>query len=59
MATITYHNVGVKAMAACVPSAVAYNKDLACLMSQEEVDKMNAGLVRWMYVHLIYAIRQH
>ena len=40
MATITYHNVGVKAMAACVPSAVAYNKDLAYLMSQEEVDKM-------------------
>lgn len=40
MATITYHNVGVKAMAACVPSEVVYNKDLACLMSQEEVDKM-------------------
>lgn len=40
MATITYHNVGVKAMAACVPSTIAYNKDLTNLMSQEDVDKM-------------------
>ena len=44
MATIIYHNVGVKAMAACVPSAVAYNKDLACLMSQEEVKGMAVDL---------------
>ena len=40
MATITNHNVGVKAMAACVPSEVVYNKDLTHLMTQEEVDKM-------------------
>ena len=40
MATITYNNVGIKAMTACVPSNIAYNKDLTYLMSQEEVDKM-------------------
>lgn len=40
MATITYHNVGIKAMAACVPSNITYNRDLVGLMSQEEVDKM-------------------
>lgn len=40
MAIITYHNVGIKAMTACVPSTVAYNRDLGHLMSQEEVDKM-------------------
>lgn len=40
MATITYHNVGVRAMSACVPSYIVYNKDLVNLMGQEEVDKM-------------------
>ena len=46
MATITYHNVGVKAMAACVPSPVHNNKALACIMSQEEVEKMNNSVGR-------------
>lgn len=40
MATITYHNVGIKAMSACVPATIAYNKDLIAIMGQEEVDKM-------------------
>lgn len=30
----------MKAMAACVPSQIAYNRDLINLMTQEEVDKM-------------------
>ena len=40
MATITYHNVGIKAMSACVPPRIAYNRDLNAIMEQEEVDKM-------------------
>lgn len=40
MAKITYNNVGITAMAACVPSKVVYNKDLVSLMPQEEVDKV-------------------
>lgn len=40
MATIRYKNVGIRAMAACVPSKVEYNKDLASFMPQEEVEKM-------------------
>lgn len=40
MATITYHNVGIRAMSACVPPKIAYNKDLNAIMEQEEVDKM-------------------
>lgn len=40
MATIRYNDVGIKAISACVPSKVAYNKDLVNLMPKEEVDKM-------------------
>ena len=40
MAIIRYKNVGVRAMAACVPKKIVYNKDLTNLMSEEEVDKM-------------------
>ena len=40
MATITYHNVGIKAMSACVPSKIAYNRNLNAIMEQEEVDKV-------------------
>lgn len=40
MATIHYKNVGVAAMAACVPKHIVYNKDLVNLMSEEEVGKM-------------------
>lgn len=40
MATIRYKNVGIRAMSACVPKKVAYNKDLTNIMSEEEVEKM-------------------
>lgn len=40
MAIIKYHEVGISAMAACVPAKKAYNKDLVALMPQEEVDKV-------------------
>ncbi len=40
MATIKYKNVGIRAMAACVPQNIAYNKDLTNIMSEEEVNKM-------------------
>lgn len=40
MATIKYDNVGICAMAACVPQKIAYNKDLTTIMSEEEVEKM-------------------
>ncbi|MCM1142748.1 MAG: ketoacyl-ACP synthase III, partial [Muribaculum sp.] len=40
MAIIRYKNVGIRAMAACVPQKIAYNKDLTNIMSEEEVEKM-------------------
>ncbi len=40
MAIIRYKNVGIRAMAACVPTKIAYNKDLTTIMSEEEVEKM-------------------
>lgn len=40
MATIKYHNVGIKAMAACVPPKKVFNKDLTDIMPEEEVQKM-------------------
>jgi 3-oxoacyl-[acyl-carrier-protein] synthase-3 len=39
MAFITYKNVGIRAMAACVPSNVIYNKDLGYLIPEEEIEK--------------------
>lgn len=39
MAAITYHKVGIKAMSACVPSKVVYNKDLGYLIPEEEIEK--------------------
>ncbi|MDO5341423.1 MAG: ketoacyl-ACP synthase III [Bacteroidia bacterium] len=39
MATIKYHGVGIKAMAACVPSKVYSNRDLGYLIPEEEIDK--------------------
>ena len=39
MATIRYNNVGIKAVAACVPQKVMYNKDLTDLISAEEMEK--------------------
>lgn len=40
MATIKYKNVGIKAIAACVPSTVVYNKDLSSIMPEEEIQKV-------------------
>lgn len=40
MAIIRYNNVGISAIAACVPQKKAFNKDLTSLMSEEEVKKM-------------------
>ena len=47
MATITFHGVGVKAMSACVPPDVVYNKDLGYLIPEEEIEKTinNIGVV--------------
>lgn len=39
MATITYHNVGITAMSACVPQNVVHNKDLGYLIPEEEIEK--------------------
>ncbi len=39
MAIIKYNNVGIKAMSACVPSQVVYNKDLGYLIPEEEMEK--------------------
>lgn len=39
MARITFHGVGIKAMSACVPPDVVYNKDLGYLIPEEEIEK--------------------
>ena len=39
MATIRYQHVGIKAIAACVPSRIMRNEDLTCLMTSEEIEK--------------------
>ena len=46
MATIQYNNVGIRAMSACVPKGIAYNKDLGYLIPEEEIEKTihNIGL---------------
>ncbi len=39
MAKLTFHGVGIKAMSACVPPDVVYNKDLGYLIPEEEIEK--------------------
>lgn len=39
MATIRYNNVGIKAMSACVPRGVVFNKDLGYLIPEEDIQK--------------------
>lgn len=39
MATIRYNNVGIRAISACVPKKVVYNKDLGYLIPEEEIEK--------------------
>lgn len=47
MAKITFHGVGIKALSACVPADVVYNKDLGYLIPDEEIEKTinNIGIV--------------
>lgn len=47
MATIRYNGVGIRAMSACVPQKIVYNKDLGYLIPEEEIDKtiQNIGVV--------------
>ncbi|MBQ6078702.1 MAG: ketoacyl-ACP synthase III [Muribaculaceae bacterium] len=47
MANITFHNVGIRALSACVPHDVVYNKDLGYLIPDEEIEKVidNIGIV--------------
>lgn len=46
MATIRFNNVGIRAMSACVPKNVVYNKDLGYLIPEEEIEKtiQNIGI---------------
>lgn len=39
MATIKYKGVGIRAMSACVPKKIVYNKDLTDLLPEEELEK--------------------
>ena len=39
MAKITFRGVGVKAISACVPPEIVYNKDLGYLIPEEEIEK--------------------
>lgn len=47
MATIKFNDVGIRAMSACVPSKIVYNKDLGYLIPEEEIEKTisNIGVV--------------
>lgn len=39
MATISFHGVGIKALSACVPKGIVYNKDLGYLIPDEDIEK--------------------
>ncbi len=39
MAIIRYNNVGIKAISACVPKNIFYNKDLGYLIPEDEIEK--------------------
>lgn len=47
MAKISFHGVGIKAVAACVPREIVSNKDLGYLIPEEEIEKTinNIGIV--------------
>lgn len=51
MAIIRYRDIGIKAVAACVPKEIKYNKDLTNLISTEEIDKIisNVGIKERRY----------
>lgn len=46
MAIIKFNNVGIKAISACVPKRIEYNKDLGYLIPEEEIEKtiQNIGI---------------
>lgn len=46
MAILKFNDIGIAAIAACVPSKVEYNKDLGYFMSEEEIQKaiQNIGI---------------
>lgn len=39
MAQIKFQNIGIRAVAACVPQNISYNKDLGYLIPEEEIEK--------------------
>lgn len=47
MASIRFNGVGIKALSACVPRDVVYNRDLGYLIPEEEIEKVisNIGIV--------------
>lgn len=47
MAILKFNHVGIKAMSACVPKKIVYNKDLGYLIPEEEIEKtiQNIGVV--------------
>jgi 3-oxoacyl-[acyl-carrier-protein] synthase-3 len=47
MAKITFHGVGIRAVAACVPKEIVNNRDLGYLIPEEEIEKTinNIGIV--------------
>lgn len=51
MAIIKYHNVGITAMSACVPSKVVSNRDIGYLIPEEEIEKTinNIGIEERRY----------
>lgn len=52
MAFITFENIGIKAISACVPRKISYNRDLKYLLPEEEIEKtINAiGIQEKRYV---------
>lgn len=46
MATIRFNNIGIRAISACVPKQIVYNKDLGYLIPEEEIEKtiQNIGI---------------
>lgn len=47
MANITFNAVGIRALSACVPHDIVYNRDLGYLIPEEEIEKVisNIGIV--------------
>lgn len=52
MAILKFNNIGIKAVSACVPKEVRFNKDLTYLIPPEEIDKVinSIGIEERRYV---------